>query len=325
MVNDDATMLEGVDRDAQIVIDAEDKITAIAEADIVQNRIACILRTTKSMIGEYSNYASAYHNRLPTTQEQKDKYAKYVDIISVITGKSIDYAKTGVLYSMPRNISKYGRPLPYFMKYRSPYYARQTLSRAPSNMNKLCWDIEHWERGVKFKRNTGFDYRIMLNEDLIYDDETFDAVHELFLRFCKETTAASRYQSVVRKYENKAVRKQFTRSEAAEYMADWDVIYEKYKAEAKKICPDQCILANIAVVLCYEYYKNKGMKFPWIVAGDGLVKNIRVADVVKMPMQDADGKCEYLGKRYSLLEVRDELEMPDELDEFEFDFDGVVD
>ena len=90
LVNDVATMLEGVDRDAQIVIDAEDKITAIAEADIVQNRIACILRTTKSMIGEYSNYASAYHNRLPTTQEQKDKYAKYVDIISVITGKSID-------------------------------------------------------------------------------------------------------------------------------------------------------------------------------------------------------------------------------------------
>ena len=28
-----------------------------------------------------------------------------------------DYAKTGVLYLMPKYISKYGRPLPYFMRY----------------------------------------------------------------------------------------------------------------------------------------------------------------------------------------------------------------
>lgn len=234
------------------------------------------------------------------------------------------YAKTGVLYSMPRNISKYGRPLPYFMKYRSPYYARQELSRAPSNMNKLCWDIEHWERGIKFKRNGKFDYSIMIDEELPYDQEQFDAVEEVFLRFCKETTAASRYQSLVRKYESPDVRKRFTKSEASEYMADWDVIYEKYKAEARKVCPDECVLANIAVALCYVKYKNKGAKFPWIVAGDGIVKNVKAPDVMKMPMQDENGEHLYLGKRYSLLEIKDELEMPDVADDFDL-WDGVID
>lgn len=235
------------------------------------------------------------------------------------------YAKTGVLYPMPRNISKYGRPLPYFMKYRSPYYARQTLSRAPSNMNKLCWDIEHWERGIKFKRNTGFDYRIMIDESLSYDEETFNAVHELFKQFCKETAAASRYQSIVRKYESKDVRERFTKTEAQEYMAEWDVIYEKYKAEARSVCPDQCVLANIAVRICYELHKNKGMKFPWIVAGDGVVKNIRAPEVIRMPVQDDNGEYVYLGKRYSLLEIKDELEVPDFSDEYEFDFEDVMD
>lgn len=90
LVNDNKTMLKGVDRNAKIVIDVEDKITAIAETDIAENRIKCILRTTKSMIGEFSNYASAYHNRIPSTEEQKQRYTDYIDIISVITGKSID-------------------------------------------------------------------------------------------------------------------------------------------------------------------------------------------------------------------------------------------
>lgn len=90
LINDNQTMIEGVDRNATIVIDVDDKITAIEEPDIPENRIKCILRTTKSMIGEFSNYASAYHNRMPSTEEQKKRYRDYIDIISVLTGKSID-------------------------------------------------------------------------------------------------------------------------------------------------------------------------------------------------------------------------------------------
>ena len=47
------------------------------------------MRSMKNMIGEFSNYSTAYHNKMPKTAEQKEKYEKYVDIISVLTGKSI--------------------------------------------------------------------------------------------------------------------------------------------------------------------------------------------------------------------------------------------
>lgn len=91
LVIDDELMLKGVNRNLKSVIDVDDKITAAVEADIVQNRIACILRTTKSMIGEFSNYASAYLNRMPRDEEVKQKYDDYINIISVINGKSIDW------------------------------------------------------------------------------------------------------------------------------------------------------------------------------------------------------------------------------------------
>ena len=84
------TMMSGVDKNAPIVLDIDDKVAAAAELDTTENRYKITLRTMKSLIGEYSNYASAYHNKCPKTAEQKQKYEKYIDIISVITGKSID-------------------------------------------------------------------------------------------------------------------------------------------------------------------------------------------------------------------------------------------
>lgn len=87
---DNPTIMSGVDRNTPIVIDIDDKAAAEAECDTPDNRFKITLRTMKSMIGEYSNYASAYHNKCPKTVEQKQKYEKYIDIISVLTGKSID-------------------------------------------------------------------------------------------------------------------------------------------------------------------------------------------------------------------------------------------
>lgn len=83
-------MQEGVHKDVPIVIDVDDKITAMVEPDTVDGRVALTMRTMKSLIGEYSNYSSAYHNKCPRTAEQKELYEKYVDQISVLTGKAID-------------------------------------------------------------------------------------------------------------------------------------------------------------------------------------------------------------------------------------------
>lgn len=87
-------MMEGVDRDAPIVMDIDDKVTALAEANTVQNRTACILRSLKSMIGEISNYATAYHNKYYKTEEQRKTYESYVDLLSVVNGKAI-FCKIG--------------------------------------------------------------------------------------------------------------------------------------------------------------------------------------------------------------------------------------
>ena len=89
MVIDNPTMMEGVDRNAKIVIDVEDKVTALKEEYTMQTRTACIMRSLRNQIGEISNYASAYHNKVASSDEQKERYESYVELLSVINGEQL--------------------------------------------------------------------------------------------------------------------------------------------------------------------------------------------------------------------------------------------
>lgn len=90
--------MEGVDRDAPVVLDIEDKITAKAEKDTPENRVALVLRTINSLIGETSNCATGYHNKQPKSKEVKDKYESYVDLLSIINGKAIECVVCGPIW-----------------------------------------------------------------------------------------------------------------------------------------------------------------------------------------------------------------------------------
>ena len=310
---DEPDMMEGVRRDLPSVIDVEDKITALSEEDTPEGRYALTLRTMKSLIGEYSNYASVYHNKCPQTAEQKQKYMDYVSIISVITGKAIDQVKCGVIFYMPKFISKYGRPLPWFMRYRSEYYARQKLSRAPSNMNRLCWDIERWEKRIRWRRTyKDFDYRIMLNEDVRGTQDVEDAIDTVYAEFCKEMRELAFDQTRIRRQEGTDGVSAY---DAAHFVVDWGYYYEKYKQRCREICPDPSLLANICVRLHYEKHPTWNAKFMWIVAEEGLLANIHREEFVNLPVRDANGPYTYLGRRYSMLPVVPDGAVLDEISE----------
>ena len=90
MVINEPIMKKGVHRDKPIVIDIEDKITSLAEEDTMENRLALVKRTMNSLIGETSNCATGYLNKVAKNEEQKKKYEEYVDLLSIINGKAIN-------------------------------------------------------------------------------------------------------------------------------------------------------------------------------------------------------------------------------------------
>lgn len=295
-------MISGVDREAPVVIDVEDKITAMAEEDTPETRVALVLRTINSLIGETSNCSTGYHNKNPKSAEIKKKYDEYIDLLSIINGKAIDYTKTGVLYNIPRHIAKYSKPLPYFMKYASEYYgALNNFSHAPSNMNRLCKDIEKWSSKHRYSAFTSrdFDYRIMIDDSIPIDDELQNQINKLYLDFCKEMAELQHDQSHVRKYGDKTL----SAYDAKNFTINWGYYYDKYRSKCLSICSDKKQLANMAVRACYEFYsQKKNSKFMWRVAGDGIVDNIRQVPY-PLPSHDENGEYEYLGRKYSLKQI----------------------
>jgi len=293
LVVENEIMKSGVDRDAAIVIDIEDKIAALAEEDTPENKLKVIMLGMHSLIGETSNCATTYHNKMPQLMKQKLTYDKYIDLLSVINGKAIDSAKTGVIFNIPRNIAKFGKPLPYFMKYAGDYYkSLKKFLKSKSNMNRLCWDIEKWHTQLKWgKRDSNFDYTIMIDEGVSIDEATSAIIENLYLEYNKEFAQL--------KKDERSIRDELGGAHAFEI--NWDIFYEKYRNKCRAVCPNGAMLANIIVMLCYEKYPSRTKGFLWNMAGDDVVNNIKQVPVFLPTRDEAHGIFEYLGKRYQLI------------------------
>jgi len=214
-----------------------------------------------------------------------------------------DFAKTGVLYPVPRNIASYGRPLPYFMKYIGKYYAKlNCLSKSKSNMNRMCMALERWERGVRFRRlPTEFNWRIMYDAEIGYDQKVFDEVEKLYLQYNDERNDHLLFERQCRNYDRykEEIGHLIDKKTASHYETNWQAFHNVYRNKCALVCPDIRELANIVTVLCYEKYPKKNRKFMWHMAGPGIVANIKSVPV-RLPQRDPNGEYEYLGQTYSL-------------------------
>lgn len=187
------------------------------------------------------------------------------------------------------------------MKYASDYYGGlHKFSHSNSNMNRLCKDIERWCKTERYSSGArDFDYHIMIDETVEVPEELQAQVNALFIKFYKETAELARDQLNVRKYGDDSL----SRYDARNFSINWGYYYDLYRAEAEKLCDDKKALANAAVRACYEYYANKkNTRFMWVVAGDGILENIK-QQRFELPIRDSQGEYEYLGNRYSFAEI----------------------
>lgn len=313
LVLDEPIFLEGVDKDCAIVLNLDEKMTALAE-DVTKENIAELVgRTLVSLIGEDSNAATCYHNKAWKSDETKKRYEKNVDILSIVNSFAIDFAKTGYIMNIPYEIAKYSKPYPYFMRYISDYYENlyQSMEKTKSsyrfqktkmsNMNRLAFLIEDFHnKEVKWKKSSDFNYKIMIDESIPYDEEKMKRIERLYLEFNKEVKYLVAFENKLHRYDEfKKELKAWDKESAINYHVDWDSVYNRYRLQCEKICENKNELANIAVSICYEKFPKRGKKFMWVVASSGIIENIKQEEIY-IPVKDYNGDFEYLGKKYRL-------------------------
>ncbi|MHC1722476.1 MAG: hypothetical protein AB9836_04625 [Aminipila sp.] len=336
---DNPYLAKGINRNLPVVINIDEKATAAIEPIEDKALIKDFLFGSDNRIGEYSNCATKWNNKvisksamkkgvLLTEEERKKlklKFDDYVNLIAIVNAKEIDSAKTHIKVNLPWHIQKNSGYYPYFMKYAGTYYAKQRkFNMAPSNMNLLCFELEKWKRKIKWKKINEklFDYTIYLDLNIPHDDKVFEKIVELYRWWGKERNRISNkrksdLQSFIKHWskklqkENRLINDEKKKSKVPLHLFDIDNDYEHdYKVinkllidKAKEIEPNDKCRANYAVKLCYGLYPNKSKNFAWLIAGDGIIKNMgQHKHFLPIPVGDSVGQYSYLGNYFSWME-----------------------
>jgi hypothetical protein len=197
------------------------------------------------------------------------------------------------------------------MKYAGPYYkSLRTFAKTRCNLNYLCWDIEKWQKMLNWEYEITDTSELMMDMDIGWDFIKYDKIHQLFQEFQKESAEAKKQQAMLLNWEDYANTffKGYTKSEVFNTRVDWQLIYNHYRELAQQIVPNQSELANYAVQIVYNRYPNKSKNFAWVIAEDGILRNLEKnkEDNIKLPIEsteDNESSVEYLGKYYILGEL----------------------
>ncbi len=167
------------------------------------------------------------------------------------------------------------------------YYQRMPLGTAPCTINKICWKIENIFDNIKTTESNNFDYSI-LKSNAEYSNHLYSQIKRIYDRYRRETSNYMQYAKSERiKSEERQMQKYIFR--------------EEFKRQCLEQCPNEDILCNIVLDLCYS--KSKYSKqFAWDICGDVFIQNLlkRNNYMVSYPTLDKEGDIEFGGLHFSM-------------------------
>lgn len=143
--------------DKPIIIDIDDKATAVSLPYTKENLIDYEVLTRDNRIGEITNTATSIENKYTVDPEQRQRYSDFSSLLRVFQGKEIDFLKTGFRWHLNSGLRKHLKKLPYFLLYNYPDKLKTyeklrekglelNAYHSPSPMNELCEYICTWEK-----------------------------------------------------------------------------------------------------------------------------------------------------------------------------------
>ena len=169
-------------------------------------------------------------------------------------------------------------------------YYKQRLPVGTSDciMNKICRRFENEFDGHLRKHNSTvkFDYSIMKSETP-YPASIFYSVKKIY----------NEYNHRLQAYKVFADYEKLDKNETS---VELSVLNEQFRKECARICPDEKMLCNIILDICYS--KNSTKKFAWSMCSKEIIDNLLMNNnnKISFPTLNPDGDVTYGGERYSI-------------------------
>ena len=213
--------------------------------------------------------------RYSSLKSDLDKYVKAVKSNCKIRfGKSLDS-----LISSAEKTEEEKAFIDYYEKY-------MPVSRAPGTMNRICWRIEDEFQTTDVLPNVEFDYSI-LKSDAEYTQDEYGGIKQLY----------EEYNKNMQLFLKGITKNDSSKEERDAFMSQ---LTEEFSYACFAVCPDEEVLSNILIDVCYTTNKNKS--FAWDIAGEQIFKNVLKNNnyIIKYPIKDDNGDIEFCGNKFSL-------------------------
>lgn len=301
--------------DKPVILDIEDKTTALSLPYTKENIVEYEIMTRDSRIGEITNAATSIENRYTDNKEIQKVYADHTSLLRIFQGKEIDFLKTGFRWHMNAGLKKHLKQLPYFLLYNYPekLAAYKTITaknkniskkedklplnvyHSPSPMNELCDYICAWERKNILwdnpSENMKNSYVLIGRHDMDFNDKNVIRTVRHYI---------NKYADEIRRFKN--LQKDNEHRESLK--PDIDLITDRFKSQLQEaLSLEEEVIANYVIHVSYTN-PSISKAFAWAGYGDHILKNLRENSPseknvsIREVLPKVPGSFEYLGKYY---------------------------
>jgi len=300
-----------------IIIDIEDKATAIPVEYNIDNITEYELNSRDSRIGEITNIATSILNNYTEDEKRKKINDENISLLRIYQGKEIDFIKTGKRWVITKSLRKNLQKLPYFIMHNYPkkmkvYEKRKAKNKelkgtgekvqynafhSPTPMQELCDYIETWERKeIQWSKIKNETYDLLYNHSIPFskNDPLFRTCREINDKFSKEWTECIREDE------------QESRTKKVEYL------FKKFKKSTDAIVVDDKDVFINYFIHASNYRTQINKQLCWELYGDVMLENIKTNTTDQNPIrivecnkEDFDS-YEFLGKYYKIEEIAEE-------------------
>lgn len=301
--------------DKNIIVDIEDKATAIPKLYNKENITEYEVMTRDNRIGEITNTGTNIENKYVTNPDIKKVYSDLSSLLRILQGKEIDYVKTGLRWLMSKGLRKHLQQLPYFLLYNYPkkmktYKKLQEKNKqienkedklklnayhSPSPMNELCDYICTWE-----KKNILWDNSInnLIDTRCLIIDNYLDLTDKSIMKICRKYI--NKYAIEIKQHIN--LHREKSSDENPKF--NMDIIVQLYKEKLKEeLTINENIIANYIIKVSYSSI-SISKSLAWAAYGDYIINNLknntnpkRNISIREVPYKTNES-YEYLGKYY---------------------------
>ena len=164
----------------------------------------------------------------------------------------------------------------------------------PCLCNKIAWMVEEHFRDVSLLyKSEPFDCELLKNPNVRYNVDTYLKIEEIKKEFDKTVKISNIFDSDMTSYEIETLKK--TRA-------------EDFRQKCLSVTPNEDVLCNILVDLCYNTTKSK--QFAWDLCGNIMIRNLLKHNnyTLQFPLQSEDGDFAYKGLTFKMEVVELEID-----------------